>query len=56
MRVALGHSMATYDETRAALAEGLTGFTHLFNAMRPLASRDPGPIAAALEIADASSA
>jgi N-acetylglucosamine-6-phosphate deacetylase len=49
IRVALGHSMATYAETRAAMAEGLTGFTHLFNAMRPLASREPGPIAAALE-------
>jgi N-acetylglucosamine-6-phosphate deacetylase len=49
VRVSLGHSMATYDETRAAMAEGLTGFTHLFNAMRPLGSRDPGPIAAALE-------
>ena len=49
VRIALGHSMATYAETRAALAEGLTGFTHLFNAMRPLASREPGPIAAALE-------
>jgi len=49
LRVALGHSMATYAETRTALAEGLTGFTHLFNAMRPLASREPGPIAAALE-------
>jgi N-acetylglucosamine-6-phosphate deacetylase len=53
IRVALGHSMATYAETRAALAEGLTGFTHLFNAMRPLASREPGPIAAALETPDA---
>jgi N-acetylglucosamine-6-phosphate deacetylase len=31
------------------MAEGLSGFTHLFNAMRPLASREPGPIAAALE-------
>ena len=31
------------------MADGLTGFTHLFNAMRPLASREPGPIAAALE-------
>jgi len=31
------------------MSEGLTGFTHLFNAMRPLASREPGPIAAALE-------
>ena len=49
VRVSLGHSMATYDETKAALAEGLTGFTHLFNAMRPLGSRAPGPIAAALE-------
>jgi N-acetylglucosamine-6-phosphate deacetylase len=49
IRVSLGHSMATYEETKAALAEGLTGFTHLFNAMRPLASRDPGPVAAALE-------
>jgi N-acetylglucosamine-6-phosphate deacetylase len=47
--VALGHSMASYAETCAALAEGLTGFTHLFNAMRPLAAREPGPIAAALE-------
>ena len=49
VRVALGHSMATYAQTRAAMAEGLTGFTHLFNAMRPLASREPGPITAALE-------
>jgi len=48
-KVSLGHSMATYRETRAALDLGLTGFTHLFNAMRPLASREPGPIAAALE-------
>src|SRR5271155_466568 len=49
VRVSLGHSMATYAQTRAALSLGLTGFTHLFNAMRPLASREPGPIAAALE-------
>lgn len=54
IRVCLGHSMATYVETRAAMAQGLTGFTHLFNAMRPLASREPGPIAAALESPDAS--
>ena len=53
VRVSLGHSMATYDETKAAQAEGLTGFTHLFNAMRPLGSRDPGPVAAALETPDA---
>ena len=49
VRVSLGHSMATYARTRAALSEGLTGFTHLFNAMRPMESREPGPIGAALE-------
>jgi N-acetylglucosamine-6-phosphate deacetylase len=49
VRVSLGHSMATYTQAKVAIAEGLTGFTHLFNAMRPLASREPGPIAAALE-------
>jgi N-acetylglucosamine-6-phosphate deacetylase len=48
-RVSLGHSMASYDQTRSAMDEGLAGFTHLFNAMRPLQSREPGPIAAALE-------
>jgi N-acetylglucosamine-6-phosphate deacetylase len=53
VRVALGHSMATYAQTREAMATGLTGFTHLFNAMRPLESREPGPIAAALESPDA---
>jgi N-acetylglucosamine-6-phosphate deacetylase len=53
IRVSLGHSAATYEQTKAALAEGLTGFTHLFNAMAPLTSREPGPIAAALEAPDA---
>jgi N-acetylglucosamine-6-phosphate deacetylase len=49
VRVCLGHSIASYTDTRTAMAEGLAGFTHLFNAMPPLGSRDPGPIAAALE-------
>jgi N-acetylglucosamine-6-phosphate deacetylase len=49
VRVSLGHSMATYAQTRAAMQEGMRGFTHLFNAMRALTSREPGPIAAALE-------
>ena len=49
IRVALGHSMATYEQTRTAITEGLTGFTHLFNAMPPMLSREPGPTAAALE-------
>jgi N-acetylglucosamine-6-phosphate deacetylase len=49
VRVSLGHSMATYAQTKNALAAGLSAFTHLFNAMRPLDSREGGPIAAALE-------
>jgi N-acetylglucosamine-6-phosphate deacetylase len=53
VRVCLGHSMATYAQTKTALSEGLAGFTHLFNAMRPLVTREPGPIAAALEAAGA---
>jgi N-acetylglucosamine-6-phosphate deacetylase len=53
VRVSLGHSMASYQQTHAAMAEGLRGFTHLFNAMRPLASREPGPIAQALASTDA---
>jgi N-acetylglucosamine-6-phosphate deacetylase len=47
--VAAGHSLADYDQTRAALAEGLSGFTHLFNAMTQLGSREPGMVGAALE-------
>jgi len=44
-----GHSAATYEETRRALDAGLSGFTHLFNAMSPLHSREPGMVGAALE-------
>lgn len=43
-----GHSEADLDITRQALAAGMTGFTHLFNAMPPLLSRDPGMVGAAL--------
>jgi N-acetylglucosamine-6-phosphate deacetylase len=46
--VCAGHSAATYDQTVAALREGLRGFTHLFNAMTPFGSREPGMIGAAL--------
>jgi N-acetylglucosamine-6-phosphate deacetylase len=53
IHLALGHSMATYAQTRQAMAEGLIGFTHLFNAMRPMSAREGGPIAAALESSDA---
>jgi N-acetylglucosamine-6-phosphate deacetylase len=44
-----GHSAASYEQTREALAAGLCGFTHLFNAMTPLVSRAPGMVGAALE-------
>ena len=47
-----GHSAADYRQTRAALAAGVSGFTHLFNAMTPLQSRAPGMLGAALEDAD----
>ncbi len=47
--VSAGHTQASYEETCTALNAGLRGFTHLFNAMRPMTSRQPGIIAAALE-------
>ena len=47
--VAAGHSMAGYAEARTALDEGLSGFTHLFNAMTQMGSREPGMVGAALE-------
>ncbi len=47
-----GHSTASYETIAAARAAGLTGVTHLFNAMPPLAGRDPGPVGAALDDAD----
>jgi N-acetylglucosamine-6-phosphate deacetylase len=46
--VSAGHSNATFAETNAAIERGLRGFTHLFNAMAPLAPRAPGIIGAAL--------
>lgn len=49
VRVAAGHTNALYKTMRQALDHGLTGFTHLFNAMSPLTSREPGAVGAALE-------
>jgi N-acetylglucosamine-6-phosphate deacetylase len=43
-----GHSAADWRQTVDALAHGVRGFTHLFNAMPPLTARAPGLIAAAL--------
>ncbi|MBD9536683.1 N-acetylglucosamine-6-phosphate deacetylase [Stenotrophomonas sp. STM01] len=47
--VAAGHTAATYEEIRAGLDAGVSGFTHLYNAMSPLQGRDPGTVGAALE-------
>jgi N-acetylglucosamine-6-phosphate deacetylase len=50
---AIGHTDATYDVACAALEAGAGVGTHLFNAMRGLHHREPGPIAALLEHATA---
>ena len=52
IRVCAGHTNATYDQIQAAIAEGLSGFTHLYNAMRPQTGREPGVVGAALDSDD----
>lgn len=47
--VSAGHTNGTYAEIRTALDHGLTGFTHLFNAMSQLTGREPGAVGAALD-------
>lgn len=44
-----GHTAADHATVRAALAAGVRGFTHLFNAMTPFGSREPGVVGAALD-------
>ncbi|WP_239373586.1 N-acetylglucosamine-6-phosphate deacetylase [Frankia sp. Cj5] len=46
---AVGHTDATYEQAAAAFAAGASLTTHLFNAMRPLHHREPGPVGAALD-------
>jgi len=43
-----GHTAATYDDCVAAERAGLSGYTHLFNAMTPFSSREPGVVGAAV--------
>ena len=47
--ITAGHTAATYEDTRDSLHSGVTGFTHLFNAMTQLDARAPGAVGAALE-------
>jgi len=46
--ISAGHSDANFAQISAAIAHGVRGFTHLFNAMAPLAPREPGIAGAAL--------
>ncbi|WP_254786040.1 N-acetylglucosamine-6-phosphate deacetylase [Curtobacterium sp. MCBA15_008] len=46
--VAVGHTVGTYDQARAAFDAGATVLTHAFNAMPGLHHRAPGPIGAAV--------
>ncbi len=46
--LAAGHTDASFAEMQAAFDAGITGITHLFNAMSPLTSREPGVVGAAL--------
>ncbi len=46
--VSAGHTNATAEEAHEAFDLGVGGITHVFNAMRPFRSRDPGIAGAAL--------
>ncbi|GBQ93683.1 N-acetylglucosamine-6-phosphate deacetylase [Asaia krungthepensis] len=52
VRVSIGHTVANYETTHAALCRicaargGVAGGTHLFNAMSPIEGRNPGPLTA----------
>ena len=48
MVVSIGHTDATYEQARAAIAHGAHHATHVYNAMRPFTHRDPGVIGAVL--------
>lgn len=52
VRVQAGHSLASYEQGCEALSAGVSGFTHLFNAMPPLHHREPGLLGAALAHAE----
>ncbi|MBI1376825.1 MAG: amidohydrolase family protein [Frankiales bacterium] len=49
---AVGHTDADHATTAAAVAAGASHATHLFNAMRPVGHRDPGPVVALLAAED----
>ncbi len=48
IRVAIGHSDATFEEASRAISAGASHAVHMFNAMRPFAHRETGIIGAVL--------
>ena len=50
--ISMGHTNADYETANTALDAGITGFTHLFNAMSGMESRAPGVVGAALAHTD----
>ena len=48
VRVAIGHSNATYEQAMRAIDAGAVHAVHVFNAMRPFSHRDPGILGAVL--------
>ena len=46
--ISAGHTAASAERVAEALSHGVRGFTHLYNAMPPIAGREPGPVGAAL--------
>lgn len=50
VHVSVGHTVANYETAKAAFEAGADHATHLYNAMPPLAHRDPGVIGAAYEV------
>ncbi len=49
VQVQQGHTLASYQESRAGFEAGAQGFTHFFNAMTPLNHREPGVVGLGLE-------
>ena len=47
VHVSIGHTDADFEHAVAGIAAGATSLNHLFNVMRPMLHREPGPVATA---------
>lgn len=52
VKVALGHSDATFDQAKSAIEAGASIFVHTYNGMSPLDHREPGMVGAAMAFED----